>query len=118
MVETTVTGHAAPPTSAPQTKTDDTRHRLGQWPRQEYADDRLVSVADVARQLGVCTRTIHRLVAAGELQPPVKVGRAARWFGADIAGYLARLRQNRHQQYAAQVTELAAEQVSERGVPQ
>ena len=45
--------------------------------------------------LGVCARTVHRLVAAGELPPPAKVGRASRWFMSEIDGYMERLRQAR-----------------------
>lgn len=61
--------------------------------------DGLVDLRSVAAQLAVSTRTIHRLIAAGELPPPVKVGRASRWFRADVLGYLARLRDGRSQRF-------------------
>lgn len=65
-------------------------------------DDRLVDLKTVVACLGVCARTVHRLVAAGELPPPAKVGRASRWFMSDVDGYLANLRRNRGQAYARQ----------------
>jgi len=68
---------------------------LGQAAVSGYDHDRLMTVSDVAKQLGICTRTVHRLVAAGDLPPPVKVGRASRWFISDVNSYLERLRQER-----------------------
>lgn len=59
----------------------------------------LVGLHEVARRLGVCTRSVHRLIARGELVPPVKVGRASRWFVADIEAYLTTLRTERAQRY-------------------
>lgn len=32
------------------------------------------SVADVARRLGLCVKTVHRLIAEGDL-PSIKIGR-------------------------------------------
>ncbi|MFC1451851.1 helix-turn-helix transcriptional regulator [Verrucomicrobiota bacterium] len=77
------------------------RPDLGLQEGRAYDGEHLISVAQVAGLLGVCTRTVHRLIAAGELQPPVKVGRASRWFWSDVQGYLDRLRQIRGRQYAA-----------------
>jgi excisionase family DNA binding protein len=57
--------------------------------------DALLALPTVARQLAVSTRTIRRLIAAGELPQPVKVGRVSRWFTTDVSGYLARLRAER-----------------------
>ena len=57
--------------------------------------DRLVDLKVVVTMLGVCARTVHRLVAAGELPPPAKVGRASRWFMSEINGYMDRLKQAR-----------------------
>lgn len=74
---------------------------LGRAPGQLHSGNRLISVAGIAEQLGVCTRTVHRLVAAGELPPAAKVGRASRWFEADVAAYLERLREERGQEYGA-----------------
>ena len=57
--------------------------------------DRLVDLKIFAGLLGVCARTIHRLVAAGELPPPAKVGRASRWFVSDVERYMDKLKQVR-----------------------
>jgi prophage regulatory protein len=62
---------------------------------QDQYGESLVDLHAVAERLGVATRTIHRLIAAGELPPPVKVGRASRWFNSDVDRYLDRLRQAR-----------------------
>ncbi len=50
---------------------------------------RLLSVMDAAEYLGVCTRTVHRLIEAGAL-PKTKVGRQIRIMEADLSAYLAR----------------------------
>lgn len=55
----------------------------------------LMDLPTVARTLAVSTRTVHRLIAAGLLPHPAKVGRASRWFASDIARFLARLRTDR-----------------------
>ena len=57
--------------------------------------DRLIDLKVMATMLGVCARTVHRLVAAGELPPPAKVGRASRWFMSEIDSYMERLKQAR-----------------------
>ena len=57
--------------------------------------DRLIDLKVLAGLLGVCARTIHRLVAAGELPPPAKVGRASRWFISDVDRYMTKLNQAR-----------------------
>jgi predicted DNA-binding transcriptional regulator AlpA len=57
--------------------------------------DRLIDLKTVADLLGVCTRSVHRLVAAGVLAPPAKVGRASRWFMTDIDRYMETLKATR-----------------------
>jgi predicted DNA-binding transcriptional regulator AlpA len=49
--------------------------------------DRLLDVAVLAERFNVSNRTIWRLVAQGALPPPVKIGRCARWFLADITAF-------------------------------
>ena len=44
--------------------------------------------AQVALRLGVCERTVSRMVAAGEFPRPVKVRRAARWPESDVDRFL------------------------------
>ena len=53
--------------------------------------DRLVDMATMTTMLGICARTVHRLVASNELPGPVKVGRASRWFTSDVNRYLSKL---------------------------
>ena len=49
----------------------------------------LLSVSEAAAHLGVCTRTIRRIIATGEL-PITRVGRRIRIIDADLGVYLAR----------------------------
>ena len=50
----------------------------------------LLTVEEVARILCVSKRTIWRLVASGELPPPVKVGkRLRRWRLQDIEDFVS-----------------------------
>ncbi len=52
-------------------------------------EPRLLKVSDVARALAVSTRTVWRLVSAGELPPPQKIGkRLRRWKSTDIENYI------------------------------
>ena len=44
--------------------------------------------AQVALRLGVCERTVSRMVAAGEFPRPVKVRRAARWPESEVDRFL------------------------------
>lgn len=39
----------------------------------------LLSPADLARELGLSTRTVRRLDLEGRLPAPVRIGRAVRW---------------------------------------
>ena len=57
----------------------------------------MLTVAQVARLLAVCGRTIRRLVAAGELNAPVHVGRASRWLASDVLEYQEKLVMRRDQ---------------------
>jgi excisionase family DNA binding protein len=43
----------------------------------------LISRAEVARRLGVSTRSVDRLVSAGKLPPPLKFSRKLQRFRAD-----------------------------------
>ena len=49
---------------------------------------RLLSVREVAAYLGVCTKTVRRLIAAGAL-PTTRIGHHLRIVEADLAAYLA-----------------------------
>jgi excisionase family DNA binding protein len=58
-------------------------------------NDRLVTLPEFAKRLNVSTRTVHRLIAAGQFPAPVRVGGALRWFPSDIVGYMNELRRAR-----------------------
>ena len=49
----------------------------------------LLSVGKIASIFGLCTRSIWRMVANGELPPPILVGHSRRWCQADLNAYLA-----------------------------
>ena len=57
--------------------------------------DNLMGLSEVASHLGISERSVWRLVASGDLAPPVKVGRCTRWFAADLHAYLDKIRQRR-----------------------
>ena len=50
---------------------------------------RLLSIPHVAEHLGVCTKTVRRLIAAGGL-PAIRVGRTIRIADSDLATYVGR----------------------------
>ena len=62
---------------------------------QTMTPDRLLSIRTVADQLDLSTRAVYRLVAKGDLAPPVKVGGATRFCQSDLDAYLNRLKANR-----------------------
>ena len=57
--------------------------------------DPLLSLEQVANILGVCVRSVRRLVDRGELPRPVRVGRAVRMFKSEVDAYLQGLREQR-----------------------
>ena len=56
-------------------------------PPNSHDSDQLMTVAEVASQLQVSTRTIRRLIAAAELKV-VRIGRAIRIRPADLNAYV------------------------------
>ncbi len=48
------------------------------------APDSMIKRGQVARLLGVCERTVSRMVADGQFPEPVKIRGAARWLLADV----------------------------------
>lgn len=52
----------------------------------------LLDVRQVAAMLGLSMRTVWRLVSAGEIPPPVKVGRSTRWRQGDLETFVEELR--------------------------
>lgn len=57
--------------------------------------EKLLSLSQVAEVLGLCVRSVRRLVDRGVLPRPVRVGRAVRLFKSDVDGYLEGLRKTR-----------------------
>ena len=53
--------------------------------------DRVVRLPEVARLLGICSRSVRRLIDRGELPPLVRVGGAVGLMESDIQSYLARV---------------------------
>ena len=49
----------------------------------------LLTVAGVARLLGVSARTVRRLVGAGRLIAPVKLGGSVRWRADELRKWIA-----------------------------
>lgn len=48
------------------------------------APDSMIKRGQVARALGVCERTVSRMVADGQFPKPIKIRGAARWLVADV----------------------------------
>src|SRR2546428_621450 len=44
------------------------------------SNDTLLDVTAVAKKFNISTRSVWRLVASGEIPPPIRIGRCARWF--------------------------------------
>lgn len=50
--------------------------------------ERLLPLAEVAVLMGVCRRTVYRLIAGGELPQPVKIGASSRLPESEVARYV------------------------------
>ena len=55
---------------------------------EEY---QLIKVKEVARLLAISRRTLERLVSAGKLPRPIKIGGCSRFRIKDITGYIKRM---------------------------
>ncbi len=92
----TNTGIAVPPKSAPARIVDERCADSEHLHAHDTLDgERLISIRQLSGILAVSTRTIYRLVARGELAPPIQVGGSQRFFASDVAKYLKRLKQGR-----------------------
>jgi len=60
--------------------------------KQTTIPDHLIPIQMVAACLNLSTRAVYRLVAKGELAPPVKIGSATRFCQSDLDDYLSRLK--------------------------
>ncbi|GIW86426.1 MAG: hypothetical protein KatS3mg108_0750 [Isosphaeraceae bacterium] len=50
----------------------------------------LISADEVATMLGVSERTLWRLLSAGKLPEPVRIGRNTRWRAAEVRDWIER----------------------------
>jgi excisionase family DNA binding protein len=57
--------------------------------------DRVMRFPEIARVLGVCVRSVRRMIDRGELPQPVRVGRAVGLLESEIEAYLERMREQR-----------------------
>ena len=57
--------------------------------------DRVMRFPEIAMVLGVCVRSVRRMIDRHELPPPVRVGRAVGLMQSEIEAYLQRVRQER-----------------------
>ena len=57
--------------------------------------DRVMRLPEIARVLGVCVRSVRRMVDRGELPPWVRVGRAVGLMQSEVEACLNRMRQQR-----------------------
>lgn len=53
--------------------------------------NQLVTVREVAHQLAMSERSVWRLVSAGKLVAPIKIGGATRWRQSDLMKWIAGL---------------------------
>lgn len=56
---------------------------------------RLMTMRQAATTLGICPRTLYRLIASGQLPAPVRLGRASRMVCAEVDEYVERLKATR-----------------------
>lgn len=52
----------------------------------------LFTLLQAADYLNISKRTLHRLIASGDLPPPLKIGRSSRIHRDDVDSYLTKLR--------------------------
>lgn len=64
--------------------------------QSSIAPETLLSLPKAARRLDISVRALYRLMARGELPPPVKVGGASKLYESDLGNYLAKLKQRRN----------------------
>jgi excisionase family DNA binding protein len=57
--------------------------------------DRVMRLPEIATVLGVCVRSVRRMIDRGELPPCVRVGRAVGLMQSEIEAYLNRMREQR-----------------------
>ena len=58
---------------------------------KELDNYKLVSVNDAAKLMAISRRTVERLVSAGDLPRPVKIGKSSRFRIRDILNYIEKM---------------------------
>ena len=58
---------------------------------RELDNYKLVSVNDAAKLMAISRRTVERLVSAGDLPSPVKIGKSSRFRIRDIINYIEKM---------------------------
>ena len=53
--------------------------------------EQLIDIATVCRRVSLSRPTIYRQIASGNFPAPLKIGRAARWRGEAIDGWIEQL---------------------------
>lgn len=62
---------------------------------QGVLTDRLLDFGTVAINLNISVRGLHRVIARGDLPPPVKIGKCSRLFESDLIAFKERLKSSR-----------------------
>jgi excisionase family DNA binding protein len=57
--------------------------------------DRVMRFPEIAKVLGVCVRSVRRMIDRGELPAPVRVGRAVGLMQSEVEAFLERMRKQR-----------------------
>tara|TARA_B100001964_G_scaffold222559_1_gene267616 strand:+ start:1443 stop:1700 length:258 start_codon:yes stop_codon:yes gene_type:complete len=60
-------------------------------PKETIVKEELIDIATLCRRVSLSRPTIYRQIASGNFPAPLKIGRAARWRGGAIDGWIARL---------------------------
>jgi excisionase family DNA binding protein len=63
--------------------------------QDEKKMDWVMRLAEIARVLGICVRSVRRMIDRGELPPCVRVGRAVGLMQSEVEAHLNRMREHR-----------------------
>lgn len=58
--------------------------------------EKLISIKDTAKILNISVRAVYRLIASGEINPPIKIGGSSKIIESDIVNYIENLKNRRH----------------------
>lgn len=57
--------------------------------REAAIGERLLNVRELAERLGVSARMVFKMLAAGKLPAPIRLGRSLRWRAAAVDAWIA-----------------------------